>query len=100
MSRFVRLSEGHYINLDLVTDIIVSGPNEDDEWDLTLYYAVPHSEEGQIELALDYKTEAEAMSVLARILPESTHPEGSTGTAGHCIDKLKPLSEVDKSSPL
>lgn len=75
MSRFVRLSDGHYINLDLVTDLVVSGPNEDDEWDLTIYYAVPHSEEGQVELTLDYKTEAEAMSVLARILPESTYSE-------------------------
>ena len=77
MSRFVRLSEGHYINLDLVTDIILSDMKQDGTYRLIICNAVTDNTGGQIEQRLCFNNEAEARAELARILPESTWPESA-----------------------
>lgn len=77
MSRFVRLSEGHYINLDLVTDIVIASykSKEFEKWTLRFLFNVPDGDGDQLTSDVSFKTEAEARAELARILPESTHPE-------------------------
>lgn len=76
MSRFVRLSEGHYINLDLVTDVVLGSIGN--LWYLRFLFCVPDGngdDDGdQISSETTYKSEAEAKAELARILPESVQP--------------------------
>ena len=64
MSRFVRLSEGHYINLDLVTDIFITG----DPRILTFRYVSTDNEGCRLTHEEGYDTEADARAELGRLI--------------------------------